>query len=123
MGLKITTDDRPVTVFRKDREWNGTTFPTYSLGVSSKDKDGNWVNGFLDAEFKRGTDIPNKSQIAITDAFPKVTEYQGKKYVKFFVLDYTIIKQGEEPQPQPQTIDNSWVTIPEGFNEDDMPFK
>ena len=55
MGLVVKTDGKPVTVYRQDKTANsGTTYQQYSLGVSSKDKDGNWVNGFIDCQFKKG---------------------------------------------------------------------
>ena len=44
MGLKISTDGKPVTVYRQDKTTqSGATYQQYSLGVASKDKDGNWV--------------------------------------------------------------------------------
>ena len=114
MGLKVTTDGKPVSVYRNDKQTQYGTFTTYSLGVSSKDKDGNWINGYVDCQFKKGVDIPNKSKINITNSFYTVSEYQGKKYNKIFVMDYVIVEQGEVPkQTNPEDIDK-WMELDGG---------
>ena len=95
MGLTLKTDDKgPVMIFRKDKEWNGTTFPVYSMGVSSKDRDGNYHNGFVGVQFKKGTDIPHKSKIKINNAFPVVREWNGGKSVEWFISDYEVVEAG-----------------------------
>ena len=46
MGLVVTTDEKGMKVYRKDRQTQaGGTFATYSIKIASKKKDGNWVNG------------------------------------------------------------------------------
>ena len=76
MGLKIVTDDRPVKIIRKDKvSAAGNAYTQYSAMVASKDKDGNWHNGFIDVSFKHGVSVDNKAQIAIKNAFPVVSEY------------------------------------------------
>ena len=96
MGVRVITDDRPVTVYRNDKTTqSGTKYTTYSLGVSSKNMDGNWVTGFIDCQFKKGVDISHKSKITIANAFYTVSEYNGKKYTKIFVMDYKVVEEGE----------------------------
>ena len=116
MGLRITTDGKPVTVYRQDKTANsGTTYQQYSLGVSSKDKDGNWVNGFIDCQFKKGVDIPNKSKINIKNAFYTVSEYNGKKYYKIFVMEYEM----EEAGASPVVMDaDGFLNIADGLDEE-----
>lgn len=122
MGLKVLTDGKAVTVYRKDRPTqNGSVFTTYTLGISSKDKDGNWVNGYLDCQFKKGVELNNKAKIEITNSFFTVSEYQGKKYNKLFILDFTIADQGEVPQAVP-TVSDEWANIPVGIDDGELPF-
>lgn len=122
MGLKIETDGKAVTVYRKDRDTqNGGKFTTYSIGIASKDKDGNWVNGFIDCQFKKGVELNNKAKIEIANSFYTVSEYNGKKYTKLFVLDFTVVDQGEVPQPAPAPNGDGFMNIPTGI-EVELPF-
>lgn len=116
MALKIVTDGKAVTVFANEKEGqNGGKYTTYCIGVSSKDKDGNWVNGFIDCNFKKGCAPENKSKINISNAFYTVREYNGKKYTSLFVLDYTV--EGEAPQAN----GTDFVNIADMVNEE-LPF-
>lgn len=106
MGLKIITDDRYATVYVNERQTQNGSFKTYSIGVSSKDKDGNWVNGFLPCNFRKGTDIANKSKITISNSFPTVRKYTDKTgtertEIGIFVLDYEVVEGGNQPAPAP----------------------
>ena len=99
MGLIVKTDSKPVTVVRQDKTSSaGNAYTQYSLMVSSKNTDGAWVSGFIDAQFKKGVDIANKTKINITNAFYTVNEYNGKKYTKIFVLEYDVAESGEAPK-------------------------
>ncbi|MBO5921944.1 MAG: hypothetical protein J6Q48_06105 [Bacteroidaceae bacterium] len=117
MGLKVTTDGKPVTVYRKEKDTqNGGKFTTYSIGISSKDKDGNWVNGYLDAQFKKGVEVAHKAKINISNSFYTVNEYNGKKYTKIFVMDFEVVDPGEV-----QSNDTGFMNIPDGLDEE-LPF-
>ena len=121
MGLKITTDGKPVTVYRQDKTTqSGVSYTQYSLGVASKDKDGNWVNGFLDCQFKKGVEVANKAKININNSFYTVNEYNGKKYLKLFVLDFEMAEQGEAPQNNGNGTE--WMNIPDNLPDDSFPF-
>lgn len=108
MGLKLTTDDKPVMIFRNDKEYNGTTFPTYTISVSSKDKEGNWANGYIDCLFKKGVEIENKTKIFIKNAFPVSSKGKDKVYTKWMITDFEI---------EGQTKDD-FMAIPESINEE-----
>lgn len=120
MGLKITTDGKPVTVYRQDKTSSaGNPYATYSVMVSSKDKDGNWHNGFIEAKFKYGTDLPNKTKININNAFYTVDEYNEKTYPKLFINDFAV--EGAQANPNTATDPtNDWMNIAEDVGE--LPF-
>lgn len=121
MGLKIITEKGPVTVFAKERATqNGGKFTTYCIGVASKDKAGNWVNGFIDCQFKKDVVVNNKAKIEISNSFYAVSEYNSKKYTKLFITDFTVVDQGEVP-PQVDGED-SFMSIPDGLDEE-LPFQ
>lgn len=124
MGLKVITDGKAVTVYRKDRTSSaGLTYSTYSLGVSSKNQEGAWVNGFVDCQFKKGVSVPHKAKINITNSFYTVREYNDKKYVSLFVLDYEIVSTENAVAQNPPAGDQEWMNIPGGFGGDELPFK
>ena len=117
MGLKIVTDDRPVKIIRKDKvSAAGNAYTQYSAMVASKDKEGNWHNGFIDVAFKSGVSVDNKAQIAIKNAFPVVSEYNGKTSVKWMITDFDVIVHGEG-NASPNNASNGTVmaTDADGF--------
>ena len=126
MGLKIITEQTPVTVYVNERQTQNGTFKTYSIGVSSKDKEGNWVNGFLPCNFRKGTEIANKSKISISNSFPTVRKYTDKAgtertEIGIFVLDYEVV-EGGQPQPAPASNNNDWLNIPDNLDDSSLPF-
>lgn len=122
MGLKIITDDRYVTVYRQDKtSQNGKAYTQYSLGVSSKNANGEWVNGFIDCQFKKDVEVPNKAKISIINSFYNVTEYNGKKYYKIFILDFEVMESGEMPAPTNVSSDG-FMNIPDGLEDEGLPF-
>lgn len=115
MGLKIITDDRNIKVYRQDKtSSNGNTYARYSLMVSSKDGD-EWVNGFIDVVFPKGVDLENKTEIKIKEAFPMVSTYNGKTYIKWYIKEFEVVGAAQAPQ----TDADGFMNVPE---DEDLPF-
>ena len=108
MGLKLTTDDRPVMVFRNEKEYNGKTFPTYCIGVSSKDKEGNWVSSYIDCLFKKGMSVENKTKIFIKNAFPVANQGKDRAFTKWMITDFEI--EGAN--------NNGFMDVPDSISEE-----
>lgn len=106
MGLTVKSDDRGVKVFKNEHGF-------YSIGISSKDKDGNWIKGYIDVLFKKGVELENKTEIVIKNAFPVVNEYKEKKYIKLMITDFDVISSG--------VTDDGFINIPDGV-EEEVPF-
>ena len=91
MGATIEGKGR---VFAKEHE--GWT--SYTLGISSKDKDGKWVNAYQPIRFKSGEGVPNNTQIEYK-AFPVVkartVDGQNRNYIVWQILEYHV--EGEMP--------------------------
>lgn len=123
MGLTVTTDNKPVTVVRKDgTSQSGKAYIMYSLMYSFKNGE-EWKNVFVDCAFKKGTDgnpvdIANKTKINITNAFMTGSEFNGNTKPKIFVLDYEVV-EGNQPAPAPNGDD--FMSIPAGISEE-LPF-
>lgn len=124
MGLTVKTDGKPVTVYAKERQTqNGGKFTTYCLGVASKDKDGNWVNGFIDCQFKKNVVVNNKAKIDIRNSFFTVyKDREGKPHNRLFIMEFDVVEQGEVPQQNGQATGNeNWMDIPSDI-EESLPF-
>ena len=66
------TSDKPYMVFAK--EYQGKTY--YKVGISKKDKEGRYENGYIDIHFRNNIKIENKTQIYLRNAF--LTFYLSK---------------------------------------------
>ena len=107
--INLTTDDKGVKIYRKDKVTkSGENFATYSLMVSSKSQDGNWINTFLDVIFKKGVSVNDRAEIKINNSFLVANEYNGQKYIKLMVMDFDVLNEGNAPQ---QTTDDGFVMI------------
>ena len=118
MGLIVTTDEKGVKVYATEKEGQYGKYTRYSVGVSSKDKDGNWVNGYIECKFKKGVSIPNKARIQINKAFFVASKGGEKSYTHLMIMDYKIIEGGETSAAQDA---DEFMKIPEGIDED-QPF-
>lgn len=118
MGLKVTTDHNSVKVIRKDGTSKaGNPYTLYSLMIPVKNGD-EWTNVFIDAGFRKGVNIANKSKIIIKDAFMTGNIFNGKASPKIFIMDYEIADStGETPPPSP----DGFMNIPDGVDEE-LPF-
>lgn len=116
MGLKITTDDKGVRIWRVDKvSSNGNPYTRYFTKVSSKDGD-EWVSAFIDVLFPKGTNIADKTDILIKDAFYLVSKYQDKTSMKLYIKDFSVMGNAA---PAPQTDADGFMNVPE---DEDLPF-
>ena len=122
MGLTISTDEKGVKIFRKEHDGQNGKWYTYSMKVASKTMQGEWLNGYVDCTFKKGIGVNNKAVINIKNAFPTVTKYQEKTYVKWMILDFDVIDNGEAEVPvNTQQEMPDFMNVPDGIN-DEIPF-
>jgi hypothetical protein len=95
-------NEKPVIVFRN--EYNGKV--SYQTSLSRKDKDGNYVNGYIPIQFKTGVSFNNQDKIYIKDAWLSFynieREYNGKKNTT--TRPYIFINEFETIE---ETISNS----------------
>lgn len=121
MGFKLLTDDKLCVVYRKDKVSNaGNPYTTYCTKVSSKDKDGNWQSAFIDIAFKKGVEVNNKAKINIKNSFPVLNTYNDKTTIRWMILDFDVINQGEvKPDGN---IDSSGFMNIDSDIDDEVPF-
>lgn len=104
--------NRKEKIFRKD--FNGKS--VYKIGLSKKDINGKYINGYMLCNFKKGTDIPDKSFINIKCGW--VDFYlKDKETIPFiFVNDFEIVKDVEVLQVESKRAedydDNDGLPLP-----------
>lgn len=119
----LTADS--IKVLKKEKtSQNGNTYYQFSLMVSSKDKEGNWVNGFLDCDFKKDDKdkITDKCKIKINNCFPAVSKYNDKVSIRWMITDFEVL-EGETSQPQ-ATVSayDGFMNLPMGVEDAGLPF-
>lgn len=82
--------DREEMVFRND--YNGKVF--YSMGLSKKKQDGNYENGYITAQFKKDTQLNNRTKIKIKKAWLDFYIKDKKTIPYIFINDFDVV--GEE---------------------------
>jgi hypothetical protein len=83
--------NRKEKIYRNDYEGK----PIYKIGLSKKNQDGNYTNGYMLCSFKKGTDIPNKTYINIKNAWLDFYLKEKETIPYIFINEYEIIKDEE----------------------------
>lgn len=99
-------------IFRKDHDgWS-----SYTLGVSSKDQEGKWLNAYQPVRFRKGVSVDNKTEIEY-EAFPvvkpRMVEGQNRNYIVWQIMEFRIADDMAAP------------TDPDGYSalvQNDIPF-
>ena len=121
MGIKITTDDRRVKVWRNDRG----EYPTYAVQISKKEGD-SWIREYQRVKFRGSPDIPNGTDVRIIDGFPTldtwVKDGVEHKRIVWIIMDYDY--DGMKVQPKPSFMTPPETDLPDSFSaaQDDIPF-
>ncbi len=94
-----------VMIFKK--EYEGKVF--YSLGLSRKDRDGQYINGYMSCRFKNGIELENQTKI-----------YIKKAWLDFYLKDkatipYIFISEFETLQDAMQPTKEVVEEIPQNF--------
>ena len=66
--------------------------PYYTIGLSKKDKDGNYINGYMNVSFKKGVELENKTKIRIKSAWLDFYKKDIKTIPIIFVNEFEIVK-------------------------------
>jgi hypothetical protein len=109
-------------IFRKDNEY-GTS---YSVGLSKKNKDGSYTNGYMPIQFKKDVELNNQDKIFIKNAFLTFYISKDKKTVPYIMcLEYEEAKF-DKPKTDAEVLQEAVNTPDEeiDFNitDEDLPF-
>lgn len=118
--MKIVSD-KEERIYRKDFEGK----PSYSLGLSKKNKEKNeYTNGFIKVNFRKGTDLKNKTKIKIIDGWLDFY-LNGKTTIPtLFINDFEITEEPEETDAYKDMSVKVETDIGEQIEitDDDLPF-
>lgn len=83
-------------VFCKEIDGRNGPFTVYSIGIGSKQDNGEWINAFIPCRFRKGVMIPNGTMIEVLNGF--LTVQKGREYNKpmVMVLDFQTVEETEE---------------------------
>ena len=84
--------NRKEKIYRKD--FNGK--PVYKIGLSKKNQDNTYTNGYILCSFKKGTDIPDKSYINIKNAWLDFYIKDKETIPYIFINDFEIVEDKKQ---------------------------
>ena len=113
-------DDKEHLIFRKD----GTYGAMYSTGLSKKLQDGNYENGFIRVQFKKGIELEDKTKIKIKNgwlSFYKTKSKETTHYIFINEFEKIIDKEQEDPFKEFGS-EHKTETDELTLTEEDLPF-
>lgn len=84
--------DRAKTIFKHTKD--DKVF--YSIGMSKKDVNGNYISGCMSCRFTKGVDIPDKSKILIHKGWVDFYLKDKITYPYLFISEFEIVDEKKE---------------------------
>lgn len=70
--------------------------PIYRIGLSKKDKNGNYVKGYMNVNFKKGVELNNMTKIKIKSAWLDFYKKDVNTIPVIFINDFEIVEEKEK---------------------------
>lgn len=84
----------------------------YKVGLSKKDRNGNYINGYLNVRFKKGVSLENKTKICIKNGFIDFYLDKNNNTVPFvMVLEFEKVEE---------QLNNNQTKVNESKQEEDV---
>lgn len=81
-------ENEEVMIFKSDKG-------NYSIGLSRKDRNGQYFNGYLPCQFKNGISVANKTKVKLKNAFLSFYLKDEKTVIYLMILDFDEVKNKE----------------------------
>lgn len=65
--------------------------PYYTIGLSKKDKEGKYINGYMNVSFKKNVELENMTRIKIKSAWLDFYKKDVKTIPTIFINDFEIV--------------------------------
>ena len=111
------SNEYPVTIFKNVNDYG--TF--YKVGLSKKDVEGKYINGYKDIRFKKGVELEDKSKIYIKKAWLDFYIKEKKTIDYIFCSEFEKIEETIENARTLNNMSDSQI-VQAVVNEED-PFK
>lgn len=109
------SNEYPVTIFKNVNDYG--TF--YKVGLSKKDVNGNYINGYKDIRFKKGVELEDKSKIYIKKAWLDFYIKDKKTIDYIFCSEFELIEETIENAKTPLAKMSDSEIVQTVMNEED----
>lgn len=110
----LVLDNYSKMIFRRDNEFG--TF--YQIGLSKKDRNNNYINGYMNVQFKKGVSLENQTKIVIKNAFIDFYLDKNNRTVPYIMItDYELADEQSNSNQMSQANDNKGIDIFKEFGE------
>lgn len=65
---------------------------SYKIGLSKKNKEGQYEKGYMAVRFKQDADLNNQTRIKINEAWLSFNTHEKKTYPYIFINDFSIVE-------------------------------
>lgn len=110
-------DNRLIKVYR--REYEGKMY--YSIRLSKKDKDGNYINGYIDARFRKDVEVEDRTNIYIKNAWLDFYVKDKKTYPYIFINVFETVQETIEKAKE-EVKQESFNPKEMTFDDEELPF-
>ena len=110
-------DNYAKMIFRNDNEYG--TF--YKIGLSRKDRNNEYINGYMNVKFKKGVSLENRTKIYINKAFIDFYLDKNNNTVTYLMITEFSLAEEQKKEENPFT-DFGNVTETNEVIDDDLPF-
>ena len=111
------SDDKPKMIFKSVRDDKDY----YSIGLSTKGKDGSYQNGYMSCRFRKDVKLENKTRIKLQDAWIDFYVKDKITYPYIFINKFELV---DEMQDIPQNIKTEYDALDSDIqiDDNDLPF-
>jgi len=81
-------ENEEVIIFKNDKGY-------YSIGLSRKDRNGEYFYGYFPCQFRKNEEVPNKSRIRIRNAFISFYLKDNQTMSYAMITDYDMVDKKE----------------------------
>lgn len=116
--MNITSNN--TMIFAK--EFNGKMY--YRAGLSTKDKDGKYVNGYIDVKLPKDVELADKTKINITKGFLSFYKNKDKKDIFYIVIQEFTTDGGVKEEPKDDVYEKfgNSITVEQLDEQMELPF-
>lgn len=113
-------NDKSVKVFLKDYQGK----ELYSVGISKKDQNGNYINGYISCRFKKDVHLKNKSTIKIKNAWLDfyLKDKETRPYI--FINEFELVSEDVPIQENKEIKKDPYEEMGDEveLTDEDLPF-